>query len=496
MKNNQTSYQHIMKATSIFGGVQVFNILIAIIRSKFIAVLLGPTGMGISGLLNSSIGLISSITNFGLHTSAVKNIAEANGSGDTIRIATIVGVFRKLIWITGLLGAILMLILASRLSDYTFGNRDYTFAFIWLAISLLLNQISSGQKVLLQGMRRIKLMAKASLIASTLGLFITIPIYYYWGLDGIVPNIILTSCLTLLVFYFFSRKVKIDKIAISLRTTMYEGKGMLVMGFFIGLTAIMDQIVEYATRIFISNQGGVDEVGLFNAGFVIVNTYVGMIFAAMMTDYYPRLSAVAHDNKASGVVINQQAEIAVLILAPMVILFLVFIKVIVIALYSEKFISIDKMIYWAMLGVLFKALNWSIGIIVLAKGATKLYLFTYIIAVIIVLSTNIGGYYYFGLEGLGIAFLVTNFLLTLSGIVICGHLYAFVLSPELIKVFGIQFLLSLSCFIVMLISNSPLNYFIGIILFLTSFFYSFKELDKRIGIKPIIISIKNRFKRQ
>ena len=92
---NRNSYKQSLKATSLFGGVQIFNILIQIIRSKFAAVLLGPEGMGVMGLLNSTITMISSFTNCGLGTSAVRNIAEANGANDTKRIALIISVFRS-----------------------------------------------------------------------------------------------------------------------------------------------------------------------------------------------------------------------------------------------------------------------------------------------------------------------------------------------------------------------------------------------------------------
>ena len=55
MAEQQSSYRQIMKATSIFGGVQVFQIFFQVIRSKFIAVLIGPVGMGIVGLLTSTL---------------------------------------------------------------------------------------------------------------------------------------------------------------------------------------------------------------------------------------------------------------------------------------------------------------------------------------------------------------------------------------------------------------------------------------------------------
>ena len=126
----KNSYRQIMKATSLFGGVQFFQIIISVVRSKFVAILLGPSGMGVVGLLTSTTGLISGITNLGLGTSAVKNISEANATGNEKRISTVISVLRRLVWGTGLLGAIVTLLLSPWLSQVTFGNRDYTLAFV------------------------------------------------------------------------------------------------------------------------------------------------------------------------------------------------------------------------------------------------------------------------------------------------------------------------------------------------------------------------------
>jgi O-antigen/teichoic acid export membrane protein len=162
MSEEKSSYRQIMKATSIFGGVQVFNIFIAIIRSKAIAVLLGPAGMGIAGLLTATTGLVASLSNFGLGTSAVKDIAEAYGTGDEPRIAKTAAVFKRLVWITGLVGATITLMLSPWLSELTFGNKDYTWSFILLSVTLLLGQLTSGQNVILQGIRKLKYLASAN----------------------------------------------------------------------------------------------------------------------------------------------------------------------------------------------------------------------------------------------------------------------------------------------------------------------------------------------
>ena len=41
-----------------------------------------------------------------------------------------------------------------------------------------------------------------------------------------------------------------------------------------------------------------------------------MIFNAMATDYFPRLSAINKDNNAIQKVVNEQAEIAILLITP------------------------------------------------------------------------------------------------------------------------------------------------------------------------------------
>ena len=207
MTNEQSSYRQIMKATSIFGGVQVFQIIIRIIRSKFIAVLLGPTGMGIAGLLNSTIELVGAMSNFGLGKSAVKNVSSANATGKKARVDTVITVLKRLVWITGILGTIIAIILSSWLSRIAFGSTEYTLAFVWISITLLFTQLTSGQLVILQGLRKLKHLAKASLSGSFMGLIITVPLYYFFGIDAIVPGIIINAAIRLIISWYFSRKI-------------------------------------------------------------------------------------------------------------------------------------------------------------------------------------------------------------------------------------------------------------------------------------------------
>jgi len=488
--SEQRSYRQIMKATSIFGGVQVIQILVQIVRSKAVAILLGPAGMGINSLLSSTLGLVQSLTNFGLQTSAVKNVAEANGTENSNRVAVIITVLRRWVWITGLLGTILTLILSPWLSELTFGNREYTLAFIWISVSLFFNQLSSGQLVILQGLRKIRYLANANLTGAFLGLFVTIPMYYLWGVDGIVPAIIAMSLVNMLRTWYFARKIKLEKVEVTRKTTLVEGKQMLIMGFLLSMSGLMTTGAAYILRIYISNTGGVDQVGLYSAGFAIINTYVGMVFTAMGTDYYPRLSAVAGDDTKATQTINQQAEITLLILAPILVIFMVFINWAVILLYSTQFTGVNGMIQWAALGMYFKAASWSIAFILLAKGASKLFFWNELITNIYLLGFNILGYKYGGLDGLGISFLAAYFVYLVQVFILSRIKYNFSLGKNFIKIFTIQVVLGVLVFLIVKYTNKPVSYILGSMVILVSGLYSLWELNKRLDLKGIFNKLK------
>lgn len=496
MTDQQSSYRQILKATSLFGGVQVFKIIITIVKSKFVAVLLGPTGIGISGLLTSTLGLVTSFTYFGLSTSAVTDVSAANATQDDKKISAVIIALKRLVWITGLLGTIITLCLSKYLSQLTFGNSEYTYAFIWLSCTLLFAQLSVGQNVVLQGMRKLQYLAKANIIGSLLGLFTSVPLFYFLGIKGIVPSLIVSSVSALLISWYYSNKVEILPQRQSLNETIKVGKGMMVMGLMLSLTGVFNIGVSYIIRVFIAREGGIADVGLYNAGFAIVGTYVGLIFSAMDTDYYPRLAAVAYDNDLVKKTVNQQAEIAILILAPILMVFLVFVNWIVVIFYSHKFLGINNMIQWAALGVFFKAASWCISFVFLAKSASKLFFVNELIAQAYILVFNIVAFKYLGLEGLGISSLFIYIFYLIQVFLIAKKKYAFTFTMSFYKVFGFQFLLAVSCLLIMRFINSPYSYFLGGIIVLISCYFSFNDLNRYMGLKELLTNSINKYFRK
>ena len=492
MSQEKESYRQIFKATSIFGGVQVLNILISIIRQKAIAMLLGPAGMGISGLFLSTTQLIAGFTTFGLGTSAIRDISVANESGDLSKVSKVITIFRRLVWITGLLGLVITLAFARQLSEFSFGNANYTNAFRWLSVTLLFNQLTSGQNVLMQGMRQLRSLALANVIGSAVGLVLSLPLYYLYRFEGIVPAMIISSILAMGIEYYFSSKIKIPRAAVSSEETKTVARSMLVMGIMLSISGVITVASSYLIRIGISRLGNVDDVGFYTAGFNIINSYVGLVFAAMSTDYFPRLSGVAHDSEKLRNSVNQQAVLSILILGPILILFIVFIHFILMLLYDVRFTVIDQMMRWAALGIFFKAASWAVSFIFLAKGVNKTYFWNELLINIYLLVFSVVFYKYLGTKGLGIAFLLSYALYFLQAYLFANKLFGLKLHSDFLKVFSLQAGLSIIAFALFHILDGYTAILVAVIPAALSVFLSFKTMNEKM---QVVTAIKNKFKR-
>lgn len=486
------TYRNMVKANSLLGGLQVYQIIIGVIRSKIVAVLLGPEGMGISGLLTSSTLLIKQFTSLGISASAVRDVAEADGSGDSLRIATVITVLRKLVWFTGLLGMVTVVILSPYLSKFSFGNYDYTLPFIILSLTLLIEQINVGQLSLLQGLRKVSHLAKASALGSTLGLLVTIPIYSYFRLNGIVPTLVLYSLITLLCSWYYSRQISVKKVNLNIRETVTNGKSMLSMGISLSLNSTLAALIAYILRGYISNVGGVEEVGLYVAAYAIMETYVGMVFTAIGTDYFPRLAAINNDNEKCFAVMNQQGEIAALVLGPILSICIIFMPVVIWIIYSDSFIGALGYISWASIGLLAKLGAWVVSYLLLAKAETKLFLANEVFAKLYILILNIAGYYFAGLQGLGISFLLGYTLYFIQVLYLSYKRYGFTFKSGFVCIFSIQLLLLIVSFVISISTESFCRYILGCSIVLVSCIHSFVGLEKRIGIFEIIRTRMNR----
>lgn len=401
----------ILNAIGIFGGTQVFTILLGIIRTKLVAIWIGPVGMGLFGLYSSVVDMMDMLTNMSIRDSSVRDISVANSSNSREKIVRIVKIVRRWSWAMGVIGAFVMLACSPMFSRLTFGNSDHTWEYMALSVCVFTFSIINCEQAVLQGTQKLRRLAYTMTVGVAVGLAITVPLYYFLRLDGIMPSIIVyavSNCLVALVFR--NRDFDKDKIELTVSETVKGGANFVRLGIFITLSSFIMMLGQYIFMIYLNHSADTAEVGLFQAGNALVYRYAMVLFSAIGLEYYPRLANICHSKLRLRVFVSQEVNILLYIIVPVAVLFLLFRELIVDILYSEEFHVMIPFISWCMVGLVFKGVQWCVSYVLLAKGESKIFLATEVASAVVGLALNISFYELWGLEGLGISYTIWYFL--------------------------------------------------------------------------------------
>ncbi len=496
IKSKENSHKTILNATGIFGFAQAMKMLVSIVGSKFVAIFLGPFGIGIVGLLNNTVAIISSLTSFGINITGVREVSMANAENDKIKFSERYIVLQRWSIFTSILGALLTIIFSKLLSELTFGTTNYYFWFVILSVNFIFSNLTSTRIALLQGLRMVKSLAISNVIASILITLITVPIYYFFKFDGIITVILASSVINLLVNLYFTRNIKINKISISIADTFQRGKPLMKMGFLLSINVIFGQICSYLIKLYLNGNGSSAGIlGLFEVSSVILISYVGLIFNAMGTDFYPRITEVQSDNSKVRDLVNDQIEIGLLLITPAIIFLYFCGPIIVELLYSNQFLGVLFIFKAALFAVIIKTVIWPLAFVILAKGDNKLYFKQEIISDIFLLASTVFFYHYLGLVGIGIASSVQFLLYSMYIIPLLKKKYDFSIRKDTFKVILICFIIGISACTITFTIDYPYAYYpLGLIL-VFSIFFSYIEINKRVAINSYFLKLKNKFKR-
>jgi len=482
-----STHKQILKSTGIVGGSQIVIILLGIVRTKIIAVLLGPIGIGLIGLYQSLIDILRNATGLGINFSAVRDVAISNSTGDTLKISRTITVLRLWAFVTGLFGMMFSVLFCNLLSKITFGNADHSYEIALLSIVIFIMAVSGGQLAILQGLRELAKMSKANIFGAIIGFLISIPIYWYYGVGGIVPALVFTSISTLALSWYYSQKIKIVDVVINKTEAFKEGLGMAKLGFFTVVTALVGALILYVVRIFVQRKLGLDGVGYFQAAWSLSTVYLAIVLNAMGADFYPILSAINSDNYKVNQLINDQTEIALLIASPIIIGMLAFLPLIINIMYSARFGGAVNILQWQILGTFFRVLSFPLGYLLLAKGKGILYVITDLLFNIPFLIFVILGWPYFGLQITGISYLISYLICFFC--VLCFSMklskFAFTkMNVKLILVFGALCLIS---FLNAYYCNTWVKYLFSFFLVILGLILSLTKLNKIVNVKSLLL---------
>lgn len=454
-----------VKAMGLFGGVQVLGILCSIIRTKLVALWIGPVGVGLFGIFNQALEMLNTATNLGIRSSSVRDISQAAEENNAHSIARIIHVVRRWSLWLGVGGALLTLLLSPLLSYFTFDSYDYFWHYAALAIAVLLIALTNGEYAVLQGLSKLKQLASVTLLGTLGGLAISIPLFYYLRERSILPSIIAYALCCAIAAGFIRNRNNSPKVSLSRHDVAKTGIGFIKLGIYMTAGTFVTMLAGYAFTAWLNYKSGTGEVGFYQAGYTLITKYTGLVFTALGMEFYPRLSRIASSKIRLRAFVSQEINVSLLVLAPILALFIVLCDPIISLLYTGKFTIISTMVAWGLAGTLLRAVSWCMAFVILARGDGRVFLVTESLSAAFGLALNIVFYQYWGLAGLGVSYLVWYLIYTIIIAVVYYHHYKLSLGKSCFAVLAWCLLIVISIIVAKLTGQLVLSVALTIIAF-------------------------------
>lgn len=438
-----SSYRQILKSTALLGGSQVIVTIIGLARNKALAILLGPAGLGLAGLYTSVTTLVGTITGLGIGNSGVRQIARANQLSDKTRVARIVIVITRVLFLSNIIGALVICAFSRRICRATFGDDQNAFGVVLMSIVLLFTGISASQMAILQGLQRIRDMVSCQILGAVFGTVASIIIVYLLRDRGVAWFLVANAAFAILTSWWFARRVHFAPMRVSLKDMLLETKALAGLGIALMSAAVLGSVVAYFTRLFIVHQLGMQAAGQFQAASTLSSYYVGFILNAMGTDFYPRLSALSKDNAAANRLMHEQIEVGLMLAIPGIAATLVLAPWVLRLFYSREFMPAAGIVQWQVIGVFFRIISWSLWHLTIAKGLGRLFVLSECLFAMLQIVLNYGCIVRWGLQGVGIAYLLVFVVHVCGMYALCRRVSGFTWSRRclLISLPGVLLLL-------------------------------------------------------
>lgn len=404
--SNSDNSRGLIRSMLVIGSAQVVNIVMSIIRMKVVAVLLGPTGIGLLGIYNNLQQMVGNAAGLGMGSSGVREIAGAKGDAQTLNRVSHVLLAAHLV--QGSLAMIAVWLFRQPLAVWLTDDATLATEIGLVGVAILLMLLATAHTTLLQGLRRIGDLGRVTVIGALVSTLLGLLAVWSLGRSGLIWFLLVQPLTNLVAAVFYIRKLpqRADRHSLSSREIWATWKPMARLGaaFMAGGLATTGTLL--LVRAVVTRELGLEAAGYFAAAWGITMTYVGFLLGAMGADYYPRLTEVIHDRQAANRLMNDQAQLGLAIGGPILLLMIGWAPWLITLLYADDFGPAATLLQWQTVGNVFKVASWAMSFAIVAGAHARIYFFMELSFNVVFLALIWFLLPVVGLEMTGVAFLV------------------------------------------------------------------------------------------
>ena len=391
----------------MLGGSSIVAIAMTLATAKGLALLVGPHGVGSLALLQSVADLAALVAGVGVSVSLVRLVADALDRQDSRQVTAVRAASSVLAWSLGGIAAIVLILMRDPISFAIFGSTDSAASIVVVSLAVPLALAGAANVATLSAYGEVGAIASVRTVAVVVMAFATLLAVALLGEAGVSLGILASS----LGLWLGST------LLLRWRTTLNAWPGwsainsasreLVRFGAPFAGSALVGTGMQLAIPILVALQLSTDSAGQYRAATQISAGYLAFIAAAMLQDYYPRLSGQQTRPDVLISLIDQQLMLVMILTVPLILVGLALSQVIVPLLYSPAFEPAVAILSWQLVGTLLRLPSWTLSFAILARGRSRVYFAVELVGGIVLVVGSVAGMELFGLAGLGVAVLAT-----------------------------------------------------------------------------------------
>lgn len=354
------------------GGAQGLSILISFIKTKALALILGPSGIAVLSLFQSYINVGKSVLSIGASQAIPKYFSQSKETTTVKNFKLLSGIYAFIVFWTILVFLSFWIISSINSKNTLDYINSYTLPILFATI--LLGILSEINIALLQSFKQFKKVARITIYIAFLSL-IVIPFYYFFGTDIIPYMLLAVSLINLIASVAFLKLSLFNNILqtiikYSIKELILETKSIFRFGILLIFSTFLTEIILLHVKTHIHSNFGQSSLADFQSAWFISNFSLNMLLTSMLTHYYPEM--VGLDNRElENEKIGEQFRSTLMFGFPIILMILLFADELLVILYSKEFYKAKQYLELMIIGSSVNLIAWPLNILFLAKGQGK-----------------------------------------------------------------------------------------------------------------------------
>ncbi|MFA7289823.1 MAG: hypothetical protein WC055_13180 [Melioribacteraceae bacterium] len=340
----------LIKTTFLIGSTEFILLVVALLKNKYLAVTIGPEGLGMYSLLNSFFSIATIFSGTWLGSGLTKFASEYYTSNEKENLNILFVISAAFTLTIGAISVGSFILFKDFIIDSFLSTEVLDIYYTLFSLSFLGSSLRSILLSFLAGVKAIKRITYARIIIAVIEIISVGLLVYFFDLLGFFISILVVSIAAASILFSYS--IKYVSIFFSFSNKILPNIKKLMN--FASISAFLGLVYFFATyyqRKLITLESSFTELGIFQVGIAII-AYIGIALNGSDYYFYPKMSEKL-DNKNLNLEINEYFSFTVVISAIICIGTILFGKLIIISLYSNQFKSLNEYLYIFVLAQFF-----------------------------------------------------------------------------------------------------------------------------------------------